>query len=94
MCSSACSTTGCDRGDIQINVLDVELPEDQVAPGHRVRRYRAPNGNPLAGDRPMPWLVGESDPRGRTAPEELYQALKPFKDKVAEDIKGSDNDGQ
>jgi hypothetical protein len=34
-----------------------------------------------------PWLVGESDPHAKTPPEELYETLKPFKDKVAEDIK-------
>jgi hypothetical protein len=39
-----------------------------------------------------PWLVGESDPHAKTAPEELYETLKPFKDKVAEDIKRSDED--
>ena len=37
-----------------------------------------------------PWLVGESDPDSKTEPEELYETLKPFKDKVAEDIKESD----
>jgi hypothetical protein len=36
-----------------------------------------------------PWLVGESDPHAKTSPEELYETLKPFKDKVAEDIKES-----
>jgi hypothetical protein len=36
-----------------------------------------------------PWLVGESDPHAKTAPEELYETLKPFKDKVAADIKES-----
>jgi hypothetical protein len=40
-----------------------------------------------------PWLVGGSDPQGETAPEELYEKLKPFKEKVAEDIKESDGDG-
>lgn len=39
-----------------------------------------------------PWLLGESDPHAKTAPEELYEALKPFKDKVAEDIKASDGE--
>jgi hypothetical protein len=38
-----------------------------------------------------PWLVGESDPHAKTPPEELYETLKPFKDKVAEDIKQSDD---
>jgi hypothetical protein len=39
-----------------------------------------------------PWLVGESNPHAKTAPEELYETLKPFKDRVAEDIKESDGD--
>jgi hypothetical protein len=34
-----------------------------------------------------PWLVGESDPHAKTSPDELYETLKPFKDRVAEDIK-------
>jgi hypothetical protein len=37
-----------------------------------------------------PWLVGESAPHAKTAPEELYETLKPFKDKVAQDIKERD----
>lgn len=38
-----------------------------------------------------PWLVGESDPHAQTAPDELYETLKPFKEKVAEDIKRADD---
>lgn len=41
-----------------------------------------------------PWLVGDSDPHAKTGPEELYETLKPFKDRVAEDIKGSDDDDE
>ena len=41
-----------------------------------------------------PWLVGESDPHAKTAPEELYETLKPFKDRVAEDIKESERDSR
>ena len=37
-----------------------------------------------------PWLVGESEPHEEVPPEELYNKLRPFKDKVAEDIKDSD----
>lgn len=39
-----------------------------------------------------PWLVGDSDPHAKTGPAELYETLKPFKDKVAEDIKSSDGE--
>src|SRR5437763_1518875 len=41
-----------------------------------------------------PWLVGDSDPHAKTGPEELYETLKPFKDKVAEDIKRSNADDE
>ncbi len=34
-----------------------------------------------------PWLVGESEPHEAVPPEELYEKLRPFKDKVADDIK-------
>jgi hypothetical protein len=34
-----------------------------------------------------PWLVGESEPHEETPPDELYEKLKPFKERVAEDIK-------
>jgi hypothetical protein len=34
-----------------------------------------------------PWLVGDSDPHAKTPPDKLYETLKPFKDRVAEDIK-------
>lgn len=36
-----------------------------------------------------PWLVGESDPHEAVAPDELYEKLKPFKERVAEDIRDS-----
>ena len=34
-----------------------------------------------------PWLVGESEPHEEVPPDELYDKLKPFKDRVAGDIK-------
>jgi hypothetical protein len=34
-----------------------------------------------------PWLVGEAEPHEAVPPEEVYDKLKPFKDRVAEDIK-------
>jgi hypothetical protein len=36
-----------------------------------------------------PWLVGESDPHKPVPPDELYEKLKPFKERVAEDIRES-----
>ncbi|HEY6776063.1 MAG TPA: hypothetical protein VI122_06095 [Thermoleophilaceae bacterium] len=39
-----------------------------------------------------PWLVGESEPQEALPPEDVYEKLKPFKDRVAEDIK--DKDGE
>lgn len=37
-----------------------------------------------------PWLVGESQPDQEVGPDELYDKLKPFKERVAQDIKQSD----
>jgi hypothetical protein len=34
-----------------------------------------------------PWLVGESDPDEPIPPDKLYDKLKPFKERVAEDIR-------
>jgi hypothetical protein len=34
-----------------------------------------------------PWLVGESDPHEAVPPDDLYDKLKPFKERVAEDIR-------
>jgi hypothetical protein len=38
-----------------------------------------------------PWLVGESEPHEEVPPEELYEKLKPFKERVVEDIKEDDS---
>jgi hypothetical protein len=37
-----------------------------------------------------PWLVGESQPDEEVPPDELYDKLKPFKERVASDIKEQD----
>jgi len=37
-----------------------------------------------------PWLVGDSEEVDGVAPNELFEKLKPFKDRVAEDIRGDD----
>jgi hypothetical protein len=34
-----------------------------------------------------PWLVGDSDQAGEVQPDEMFEKLKPFKDRVAEDIR-------
>ena len=39
-----------------------------------------------------PWLVGESEPHEEVPADELYDKLKPFKERVAEDIKEGDSD--
>jgi hypothetical protein len=39
-----------------------------------------------------PWLVGESEPREEVPPDELYEKLKPFKERVAEDIREDGED--
>jgi hypothetical protein len=37
-----------------------------------------------------PWLVGESEPHEEVPPDELYDKLKPFKERVAQDIEEGD----
>jgi hypothetical protein len=39
-----------------------------------------------------PWLVGS--PKGQVPPEKLYEKLKPFKERVAEDITGRETDSE
>jgi len=34
-----------------------------------------------------PWLVGDSDQADEVPPDEMFEKLKPFKDRVAEDIR-------
>ncbi len=41
-----------------------------------------------------PWLVGDSEPDAELPPDELYDKLKPFKEKVAEDIKEQRDDDE
>ena len=39
-----------------------------------------------------PWLVGAAEPREEEDPDELFEKLKPFKDRVAEDIRTDGNE--
>lgn len=41
-----------------------------------------------------PWLVGESEPHEEVPPDELYEKLRPFKDRVAQDIKGDEEEDE
>jgi hypothetical protein len=41
-----------------------------------------------------PWLVGESEPHEEVPPDELFDKLKPFKEKVAEDIRENAEDSE
>jgi hypothetical protein len=38
-----------------------------------------------------PWLLGTTEPREETPPDELYEKLEPFKRRVAEDIREGDD---
>jgi len=41
-----------------------------------------------------PWLVGESEPHEEVPPDELFDKLKPFKERVAEDIRENAEDDE
>jgi hypothetical protein len=40
-----------------------------------------------------PWLVGTSEPDKQVEPDELFEKLKPFQERVAQDIRDGDEDG-
>ena len=39
-----------------------------------------------------PWLLGTSEPKKAVPPDKLFEKLKPFKERVAEDIRADDED--
>jgi hypothetical protein len=41
-----------------------------------------------------PWLLGTSEPKKAIPPDELYEKLEPFKERVAEDIRQGDDTGE
>jgi hypothetical protein len=49
-----------------------------------VRRFREAIGEAVEA---APWLVGDSDRTEEVPPEEMFEKLKPFKDRVSEDIR-------
>ena len=70
------------------------LPRQGRAGSRRggVIRHRPEEAAWLTAVDAAPWLVGESEPGEEVPPDGLYDKLKPFKEKVAEDIKGDDDD--
>jgi hypothetical protein len=40
-----------------------------------------------------PWLIGRRDPQKKVDPDELFDKLKPFQEKVAADIRDGDDEG-
>jgi hypothetical protein len=39
-----------------------------------------------------PWILGSREPQEAVPPEELYERLHPFKELVADDIRGAGDD--
>lgn len=80
------------RGDY----TNVYVDKVEPAPGDAERREHQDTDAEEAAWRTAvdaaPWLVGESNPHAKTDSSELYETLKPFKDRVAEDIKESDGE--
>jgi hypothetical protein len=72
------------RGQFTNVYLDKVEPAPEASPSSRSDPEEAAWRTAVEA---APWLVGESEPHAKTEPEELYETLKPFKDKVAEDIK-------
>jgi hypothetical protein len=40
-----------------------------------------------------PWLIGKREPEEQVDPDELFDKLKPFQERVASDIRDGDEDG-
>src|SRR3954451_7223394 len=40
-----------------------------------------------------PWLLGTDRPKEEVPPDELFEKLRPFKERVADDIEDGDDDG-
>jgi hypothetical protein len=79
------------RGEYQNVYLDkIEpLPDEAAAPGDETDPEEAAWRTAVDA---APWLVGESEPHEEVPPDELFDKLKPFKERVAEDIR-EDDDG-
>jgi hypothetical protein len=80
------------RGEYTNVYLDKVEPAPAPAPGAGPPDTDAEEAAWRTAVDAAPWLVGESDPHAKTAPEKLYDTLKPFKEKVAEDIKESEDE--
>ena len=81
------------RGQYTNVYLDKVQPAPEEAPGEEGGGQTDPDEAAWrTAVEAAPWLVGESEPREEVPPEELYEKLKPFKERVAEDIKGEDED--
>ena len=80
------------RGQYTNVYLDKVQPAPEAAPGEGGGRTDPDEAAWRTAVEAAPWLVGESEPREEVPPEELYEKLKPFKERVAEDIKGEDED--
>ena len=71
------------RGQYQNVYLDKVEPAPEAADGPDTDPQEAAWRTAVDA---APWLVGESEPHEAVPPEEVYDKLKPFKDRVAEDI--------
>jgi hypothetical protein len=61
--------------------------------------HRADRGGPSADEsawdtavEAAPWILGSREPQEAVPPEELYERLHPFKELVADDIRGAGDD--
>ena len=78
------------RGQYTNVYLDkIEAVNDEVADGRDTDPEEAAWRTAVDA---APWLLGEADPQKATSPDKLYKTLRPFKEKVAEDIKQSEDD--
>jgi hypothetical protein len=91
---------GAEAERYQGQPVHIEYHEEEQAGFHNVYldRIRPAPGQDAADTDPeeaawrtaveaAPWLVGSGEPEREVPPEELFERLKPFKDRVADDIR-------
>ena len=82
-----------ERNGFQNVYLDAVKPAAELEPAPAAQNDSDPDEVAwnTAGEA-APWLLGSSDPEEALEPDELYEKLEPFKQRVAEDIRDGGED--
>ncbi len=73
--------------NVYLDAIEVAAEEEDPPPASEVEEAAWRTAVEAA-----PWLVGESEPHDEVPPAELFEKLKPFKERVSEDIRTEDRE--